>query len=335
MRKQVLLLISIITLSYVCQAQESNYTLTGKTQGILDGTVLYLEDPATRTYMDSAVVKDNKFSFKGILEEDYFVAVLIAGQDYSDYRLVWLEKNDITLDASESNLSGSKITGSKIDIIDQQLQKELEGMSYNQIIRKVEDHIRENPSSIYSVHLLSVYYSVWGREKTEELFAKFPDKLKSTSYGKAVAFYLEKNKEPKIGEDFVDFEMMDINGKPRKVSELKGKVFLLEFWASWCGPCRAENPTLVKTYNEFHDKGFEIIAVSMDNSKTDWEEAVESDGLPWIHISDLKGGNSEAGLIYGISSIPDNFLIDENGKVIAKGLRGEMLKEKLSEVMKK
>ena len=118
------------------------------------------------------------------------------------------------------------------------------------------------------------------------------------------------------------------------MSELNGKVILLEFWASWCGPCRQENPNLVKTYNIFNPKGFEIFAVSLDEDKESWLKAIQEDNLKWKHVSDLKGSRNEASLIYGINGIPDNFLISENGEIIGRNLRGDKLNQKLKEILK-
>lgn len=146
--------------------------------------------------------------------------------------------------------------------------------------------------------------------------------------------YIELNQEPKIGEQFVDFEMEDTLGKTRKLSENTGKVILLEFWAAWCGPCRMENPNLVKTYNKFHSKGFEIFAVSLDSKKENWIKAIKDDGLIWNHVSDLEGQEKKAALIYSINGIPDNYLISEKGEIIGRNLRGENLNKKLTEILK-
>jgi thiol-disulfide isomerase/thioredoxin len=123
------------------------------------------------------------------------------------------------------------------------------------------------------------------------------------------------------------------NGDSLKLSEIKGKTILLEFWSSWCSPCRKENPNLVKTYKKFKPKGFEIFAVSLDEDKNSWLKAIEKDRLNWKHVSDLKGDGNEASLIYGINGIPDNFLIAENGEIIGRDLRGEELDKKLTEVL--
>ena len=131
----------------------------------------------------------------------------------------------------------------------------------------------------------------------------------------------------------IDFFRENSIDSLKKLSELKGKVILLEFWASWCGPCRQENPNLVKTYKNFKPKGFEIFAVSLDENKESWLRAIEKDNLNWEHVSDLKGDRNEASLIYGVNGIPDNFLIAENGEIIGRNLRGDKLNRILKEIL--
>ena len=127
--------------------------------------------------------------------------------------------------------------------------------------------------------------------------------------------------------------MEDVDGNLRKVSDVRGKIVLLEFWSSNCGPCRKENPNLVKTYETYNPLGFEIFAVSQDVKRTNWLKAIEKVGLPWIQVSELKGSKDLASLIYGINGIPDNFLIDKDGTIIARDIRGEKLNEMLSDII--
>jgi len=132
-----------------------------------------------------------------------------------------------------------------------------------------------------------------------------------------------------------DFTMPDTTGNPVSLSSFKGKYVLVDFWASWCGPCRAENPNVVKAYNKFKDKNFTILGVSLDKNKNAWLEAIKSDGLTWNHVSDLKYWDNAAAALYGVQSIPYNVLIDPNGKIIAEELRGSDLEETLKKVLNK
>ena len=136
-----------------------------------------------------------------------------------------------------------------------------------------------------------------------------------------------------IGKPAPDFTQDDVNGKPISLSSLRGKFLLIDFWASWCGPCRLENPNVVKTYNEFKDKGFEILGVSLDDNKDNWLKAISKDGLTWLQVSDLKGWRNAVAGMYNIKAVPANVLLDPSGVIIARDLKGEMLKKKLEEVM--
>lgn len=135
-----------------------------------------------------------------------------------------------------------------------------------------------------------------------------------------------------IGGLAPEIELLSPTGEKIKLSSLRGKVVLVDFWASWCRPCRAENPNVVRVYNQYHDRGFEVFSVSLDNSADRWKQAIIQDGLTWTHVSDLKGWKSSAAALYEVSGIPKTFLLDKNGRILAKDLRGPALESKLAEI---
>ena len=201
--------------------------------------------------------------------------------------------------------------------------------------RKHIENIEANPDNIESARTLAVMATTFGKAKTAELFNKLTPRVKNSEDGKMVEQYLLLNKELKIGDKFVDFEMLDSNGQLRKLSELQGKIVLLEFWATWCVPCLNDIPHLKKIYDNYHKHGFEIFAVSFDINKENWMNAIEQKDLNWNHVTELKHVGNTAGLIYGVYGIPDNFLIDENGIIKARELRGDKLDKALKKMIKK
>jgi peroxiredoxin len=165
-------------------------------------------------------------------------------------------------------------------------------------------------------------------------FAKFPATLRASGTGKKLAAIIDKGHRTNTGVTAMDFTVSDTSGNPVKLFDFRGRYVLVDFWASWCKPCRAENPNLLKAYNKFKDKNFTILGVSLDddNGRRAWLGAVKKDAMPWTQVSELKGFKSQAAVLYGIEAIPSNFLIDPNGKIIGRNLRGEDLDKKLDDL---
>jgi peroxiredoxin len=328
MKKLIFGIVTLLIISCNDEAK-TEFSLSGKTTGFENGTTLLLD--VDNVTIDSAKIQSDSFVFNTKLSESPLKAVLRT-KDLSDYRFLWLEKNAMTFDATDSDFKNALVSGSKEEGLSQKLHHQIKDLPRSKQFDQKIKFIEENPSSLHSAYILSVYSTTLGKEKTKELFQSFSPNNKATEYGIEIAKYIELNKNPQIGDKYVDFKMTDTNDEIRSLSEFEGKLLLLEFWASNCRPCRKENPNLVKTYEEFKPKGFEIFAVSEDIKKESWLRAIKKDKLPWTQVSDLNRKNS-ASLIYGINGIPDNFLIAENGVIIGRNLRGEELNKKLKEIL--
>jgi len=196
-------------------------------------------------------------------------------------------------------------------------------------------YINAHPNSVISVQALSQYTRLEPvvAAEVKALYNALSAKTRNTAAGKAFAAVIATMEKTGIGSLAPDFVQNDVSGKPVKLSDFKGKYVLIDFWASWCAPCRQENPNVVKAYNQYKDKNFIIIGVSLDNSKEPWLKAIEKDGLTWTHVSDLKAFDNQVVKQYNVTSVPTNFLVGPDGKIIAHNLRGEALVEKLSQVL--
>ncbi len=199
---------------------------------------------------------------------------------------------------------------------------------------RMEQLVGENPAELMSAFLVTYFdnaieqYASLYREVRDNLISRYPD-------NGFVRHLDQKVKALGIvaGMEAPDIALPDTSGRVRRLSDLRGRVVLIDFWASWCGPCRMENPNVVRMYQKYHDKGFEIFSVSLDKERERWVAAIKKDNLMWPdHVSDLQYWNSAAGRLYGISSIPATVLVDRDGKVLARNLRGYQLEQKLQEI---
>lgn len=336
-------------------------SITGFAHGFKDSTWLYLEDITTsRKIIDSALVINERFYFfsKKLLAENPKQYELRT-KTYSDYKYFWMENKPVTFSGVKGKFRNSLISGSVTQILNEEFQRfteplmiEIDSLRRNygttdsamwskilfleeELKQQSARFIERNNTSILSASLLGVYCKTWGLTLTKQLYNKLSPENQKSNYGIAVKRFISLNQSIEVGKPFADFEQTAVDGKKIRLSSLKGNYILLEFWASWCGPCRRENPNLVALYNKYNNRGFKIFGVSHDVSASAWKKAIADDKLIWPNVSDLKGADNEAGLIYGVYEIPTNFLIDPNGKIIAKNLRGTDLIKKLKELFDK
>ena len=207
--------------------------------------------------------------------------------------------------------------------------------------------IRENPNSVASAYTVysalnllnvpafmrvSLVHPITYEQLRDKYYA-LGNGGKTSYYGKIVGDYVEKQERVAVGAIAPDFTLESPAGEKISLHGIKGKVKLVDFWASWCGPCRRENPNVLRIYKRFHDKGLEIIGVSLDDNKEKWEKAIQEDGLIWLHVSDLKGWKSMAAELYQVNSVPSTFLLDGDNRIVAKNLRGEKLEKAIEKLL--
>jgi thiol-disulfide isomerase/thioredoxin len=330
-------------------ARSGGFSITGQVSGFPDSTLLYLDSIADNTpgHMDSSFVIDGRFYFKGVLASGVR-QVIIHTKDFSDYKFLWLENAPVIFTAEKLKFRQAIIRGSGTQ--DEQQRLDVSVTSFKDERSADMEFIRTHPNSMVSASVLNVYASSWGRDTAALYYHLLSDKMKKTSYGKNVLEFITLNKDVKVGGRYVDFTQPDTAGRDVSVSDLIcrsaaagthmtrqvrcSKVLLLEFWGTWCGPCRQGNPELIKIYQEFRDKGFEILGVAADDQKAYWKAAIRQDSLPWTNVCDLKGPRNQAVLMYGINKFPSSYLIDGDGIIIAQDLRGEALRSKLKEILK-
>lgn len=340
--------LAITSLSAIAQG----YKITGKTSGIKDSTWLYLRTTVPEKNIDSCMVFNSRFKLSGHINEQATQVYLYTAK-YTNYVGFWLENKPMTIDVKAGEFKKGTITGSAAEDEERALYKAkalitnredslsnaLEHLrALYKTAREADkqfdiDYVKAHPQSLIAANMLDIYATTWGKDITASLYQNLSPGMKNTKYGQHISNYISLNRNVNVGDKYVDFELPDTGGKPVKLSDIKSKYILLEFWSSLCGPCRESNPDLIKTYNTYKEKGFTILGVSLDENKERWVKAIKDDHLPWPNISDLKGDQNRAGLIYGISAVPSNFLIDENGTIIAKDLRGEDLNIKLKSLL--
>lgn len=195
-----------------------------------------------------------------------------------------------------------------------------------------DNYIIAHPESFFSVILVTERSSAGEYKDVQDLYDRLGKNIKLTFEGKRLAERIVVLKRSAIGTPMFDFTQNDTEGRPVSFAAFKGKYVLIDFWASWCGPCRAQNPNLLKVYHKFKEKNFTVIGISLDDKGESWKKAIKDDGMPWTQLSDLKGWKNEVSTYYGIRGIPSTLLVDPKGNIIARDLKGEALNKKLEDL---
>ena len=350
-----------------CSGNNAKYDVTGA-NAPEDGAVVYLMDQLTSAPIDSAVVADGAYRMKGKAAKDAYL--MVTTDDFDWNFLFFNDGQPVVMDYAEKTVTGSALNN-KLTECDKantdaynaynQLIEDFEALPAEEREAKMEEFvpqyraaldkykefylnmIEENKDNLVPVAFILKVRSLAGPDKFNELlesgaaFAQHPyvlDLKRQIEESEARQKEIEEKKQAVIGQKFLDLEEADPDGNMHKLSEYvgQGKWVLVDFWASWCGPCKAEMPNVVNAYKKYHDKGFEVVGLSFDREKEPWVKAITDWEMPWIHLSDLKYWKTVASDVYNVNSIPDNLLIDPEGTVVARCLRGDALEAKLAEI---
>jgi len=344
-----------------------SYALTGKIAGLDEGQV-YICHRQEENKFDTADIHDGVFEFTGRADTPEFCNLGFLNQGNMDFRFgFFLQNGKLELTARIDSLQDDAvvITGApaqnefstftrslvpvhaaarrldslfKIanDTDNKQIKDSLVKVARilaQQEKELIKKFVWQHPSSYVSAFELSTAFATNpdGKE-LDSLYNRLDPAIRTSCYGLKVKDIRDRALITDVGRQAPDFTQYNPDGKPISLSTFKGKYVLIDFWASWCGPCRRENPAIIVAWQRFHPKGFDILGVSLDDKKDKWLEAIKKDQLPWTQVADLNGWQSSAATLYGIRGIPMNFLLDKNGKIIAKNLRGEALEQQLAAV---
>jgi peroxiredoxin len=366
MKNSINLLLVILVL--VACTSKPHYTVRGNIAGS-DSIMFYLQkrDAGKTVTIDSALSRKGSFTMKGGVVDYPQMIQLVAGNTRKRTAF-YIENSEITITGSLDSLFSAKVTGSKTqdqynafiesnkplsDVYsklydDYRVARKANNSAQIAAIEKQADSIqkemmklqikfvKDNPASYVTPYVLASISSDMEPQELESAVNGLDTAISDLPLIKSLKERVVAMKAVSVGQKAPDFTMNDPAGNPVSLSSKIGsKLLLIDFWAAWCNPCRQENPNVVKVYNEFHKKGFDVLGVSLDQRKDDWVKAISDDKLTWTHVSDLKYWGNEAAKLYAVSSIPSNFLLDDKGIIIGRNLRGDDLYKKVNEVLKK
>lgn len=368
MKKILAFTIGVLLLAS-CNSKPEGFTLNASVTGELDnGTQVYLKTTDSLNQLidiDTTTVENGVFSFKGTQAEPKLHYIFLES-NRGNIPFI-LENGDIALKFQKDSLSYAELKGTEQNMLfmgflsesrklserARSMQNDMRTAAQQQDSATVTaireeyiefqdevktfnvDFAKENPNALISALILGnlMMSKSLPNDEIQKIYEALSPEIKSSDPGKQLKEQLDKVKNTDIGSVAPEFTAPTPNGDLLALNDVKGKLTLVDFWAAWCRPCRAENPNIVSVYKKYHDKGLNVVGVSLDTRAEDWTSAIEADGLAWNHISNLKRFQDPIAQLYNINAIPAAFLLDENGVIVAKDLRGAALEQKVAELL--
>jgi peroxiredoxin len=358
------MIVTIFLLSSLSSHAQLTFSIKGEIKGAKDksAVTLHFDNPANEAIQKTTIQK-GKFELKGTIEEPAIYVLVVDGAKQNVG--LFLDGSKLTMKANVDSMTNARISGSsvqtefqafrnqfdpyffRIDQIGKQINTPAYANSRDSLLgiarpliteleSKADAYIKSNNKSIVTPLLIYFMYTFFQQpDPLERRFNELEAVAQKSYYGKMVEKIILENKVGSVGSVAPDFSQADTSGNMISLTSFRGKYVLVDFWASWCGPCRMENPNVVDAFTKYKDKNFTVLGVSLDRSKDAWLQAIYQDQLYWTHVSDLKFWSNDVARMYKISSIPQNFLLDPEGKIIAKNLRGPELLSRLEELLQK
>lgn len=364
MKKGLLFAAAGVMALAACQ-EKGGFTIDGTIAGAKDGDYVYMRyyDGREAFTLDSAIVKNGKFEFKGMPDSIFAPKYLTYGDGTNNLMaMVFIEEGNINADLGNNKITGTPandiftVYNDKYTSFDRQLgniqkiystdstltdiQRDSLVEAYDKIMSECMDFVyaqtEANINNAVGAYLLQSNGFSFDVEQTGALLEKLPQKYLASSSMTRLKEYIDNAMKTVVGKKYIDFSMNTPEGKTVKLSDFvsKNKYTLIDFWASWCGPCRQEMPNVVAAYKQFKNKGFGIVGVSLDKDADKWKQAIKDLNIIWPQMSDLKAWQCEGAALYGVRAIPATVLVDQEGNIIARDLRGDEIAAKLGELLK-